>query len=228
MIRPLAAALCLTLTLAAPARAAETLLRVSETANVMATPDELAATLRAEGVATTAAEAQGQVNALIRDALARAKAEPGVTVSTGGYQVWRAPATPGRSGDRWQAGQSLTLTSHDGVKLLTLVGTLQQKGLATSGLAWRLSRDAERGAHQEALRKAIAALRGRVEEAAGLLELRFDHFREVRLDQPRIAPVPMFRAAMAMAAPQDATPSAAAEEVPVSATADADAVLVPR
>ena len=206
------------------AHAAETLLRLSETATVTVPPDELAGSVRAEATSSSAAEAQNRVNTLIRDALATARAESGITVSTGGYQVWRGPNGANGQPGPWQASQSLQLSSHDGVKLLGLVGQLQQKGLVTSGLSWRLSREAERAAHQDALKKALAALEGRVQEAAALIGLRFDHFKEVRLDVPHQQPMPMLRASAAVAV----APSAVADDVPVSATADADAILVPR
>jgi predicted secreted protein len=110
------------------------------------------------------------------------------------------------------------------------VSALQQKGLAISDLHWQLSDAAAKRAEAEATRRAIGALRGRVEEAAGLLDLHFVRFATVRLDTP-----PPFRPAMrmmAMAAPAAAAapapPSAAAEDIPVNATVGADAVLAPK
>jgi predicted secreted protein len=212
--------------LAAPAIAAETRLTIGETATVMVAPDEIAASLRAEATAGTAAEVQKRVNDAIRDALAAAKDTPGVTASTGGYSVWRSVQN---GADRWQGGQSLNLTSHDGAALLKLVGTLQQKGLAMGNLNWRLSRDTARKAHQEATQKALATLRARVDEAAAALDLKFSQFASVRLDSAQppqmrtMAPVAM-SAGMASVLP----PSAVAEDTPVTASVEADAILVPR
>jgi hypothetical protein len=111
--------------------------------------------------------------------------------------------------------------------MLTLTGSLQQQGLVVSSLGWRLSPAGERQAHQQATKQALVALRGRVDEAAVLLDLRFEHFKDIRLDS--VAPQPLFRAmAPAMGAAAAAPPSVAAEDVPVSATAEADAILVPR
>jgi uncharacterized protein len=213
------------LLLARPA-CAETLLHLAETATVMVAPDEIAATLSAQATSTSAADAQARVNAAMQDALAQAHKVEGLTVSTGAYGVWR---TGPNQGDRWQVSQTLNLAGHDGPALLTLVGALQQHGLAVSNLGWRLSRAAERQAHQAATKQALAALRGRVDEAAALLELRFDQFKEVRLDSA--LPQPMFRAmpaAMGISAASAPPPSVAPEDVPVSATAEADAVLLPR
>ena len=57
----------------APARADDTILRLSESATVMVVPDELTASMRAETVAPSAPEAQKRVNEMLRDALATAK-----------------------------------------------------------------------------------------------------------------------------------------------------------
>jgi predicted secreted protein len=204
----------------------DTTLTLSETATVTAAPDELAAMLRAEATAPSAAEAQRLVNAAMADALAQARQVAGVTASTGGYGVFRDDqAKPAH----WQASQTLALRSADGAALLTLVGALQQKGLAVADLHWQLSDAATKRAEADATRRAIGALRGRAEEAAELLGLHFVRFATVRLDTP-----PPFRPAMrmmAMAAPAAAAPappSAAAEDIPVSATVGADAVLAPR
>jgi uncharacterized protein len=200
---------------------ADTILHLDDTATVMAHPDELVATLRAETTAATAAAAQEAVNTAMAAALARTRQVAGVTAATQGYTVWQATEP-----HRWQASQTLTLRSHDGPALLTLVGELQQKGLATSDLSWQLSPEASRTARDQAMREALSALRGRAEEAAGLLGLRFASFQRVSIVMPR--PVPIMPRMMAMAAAAPTPPSAQAEDVPVSATVDADAVLVPK
>jgi predicted secreted protein len=217
------------LALAAPSAYADTLLRLSETATVTAHPDELDASLRVDVTAPTPAEAQRHVNATMADALAAAKTVDGVTVSTGGYFVWRVGSAPLAPPEHWQANQSLELTSHDGAALLKLVGELQQKGLAVAQLGWRLSESATKTARAEATRKAIAALRGRADEAAALLDLRFGSFKEVNLDSTR--PPPFAPRMMAMSATASASappPSAEATDVTISATAEADVVLLPK
>jgi predicted secreted protein len=227
---PALALLAAVLALSALPAWADTLLRLSETATVMAHPDELDATLRVEAVSANATDAQRQVNKVMADAVAAAKAVTGVTVDSGGYFVWRVGPTPRDSSERWQANQSLTLTSHDGATLLKLVGALQQKGLAVNQLGWRLSDTAMRAAQAEATSKAISALRGRAETAAGLLDLRFGSFKEVRLDGTR--PMPMLQRSMAMTAPGVSAamtpPSAEATDVTVTATAEADVLLLPK
>ena len=207
---------------AAPA-SADTILHLSDTETVIAHPDELVASLRAEAVGPNAAAAQQVVNSAMASALARAKQIPGVIAATEGYTAWQAAES-----QRWQASQTLILRSHDGPTLLTLAGELQQHGLAMSDLSWQLSPEAASKARVQALRDAIGKLRGRAEEAAGLLGLRFEQFQRVSIASPR--PVPFApRAMMSTAmAPTPTPPSAQAQEVPVSATADADAVLLPK
>lgn len=205
-----------------------TVLKLAETATVMVRPDELAASLRAEAIAGTAAEAQARVNASIADGLARSKAVTGVEVSTGGYSVYRlGPNSSTDKTERWQAGQSLELKSKDGGPLLKLVGDLQKSGLAVQSLGWRLSPDAARKARSEATRQALAGLRGRADEAAGQIGLAFDRFQEVRIDSQRPSPVAP-RMMSAMAKSESPPPSTEAEDVLVSATAESDVLLKPK
>jgi|HubBroStandDraft_1064217.scaffolds.fasta_scaffold52485_1 predicted secreted protein len=212
------------------ARADDTVLRLAETATVMVTPDELAASLRAEAVAPTAQDAQKRVNEMVRDAVAAAKKIDGITVSTGGYNVWRIAGTPVDRNERWQATQGLNLSGKDGETMLKLIGDLQQKGLAQGSLGWRLSRETEHTARKEATKQALSGLRGRADDAAEVLGMKFASFKEVRLDsvtppmQPRQLTSVMRATAMAAAPP----PSAETEDLPVTATAEADILLKPR
>lgn len=231
MPRPVAASLLLA-ALAAPALAApataETLLRLTQQAQIAVHPDVLAATLRVEADAATAAEAQARVNAQATRALAEARAAAGIVAETGSYNVWhQTQPTP-----RWHAVQSIALHSPaphngDGPALLRLVGTLQQQGMTLQGLSWRLSPEASRKAQHEATARALSRLRARAEEAATLLGLRFLSFREVRLDAnpPSPRPLPMF--AMARAAPAAPPPVAQSEDITVEASVGADAILGP-
>jgi predicted secreted protein len=224
------ALLGLALLFARPVQADDTILRLSETATVMATPDELSASLRAEAVAPTAQDAQKRVNEMMRDAVEAAKKVTGISVSTGAYNVWRVSPTPADRSERWQSGQSLNFTGKDSLALLKLVGDLQQIGLAQSGLIWRLSRESERRARQDATKQALSGLRARADEAAEILGLRFASFKEVRLDSvspPPIMPRQPTLTRSALAAPPP-PPTAEAEELPVTASAEADIVLKPR
>jgi len=223
-----AAMLVLGFLLTGPA-GAETLLHLSESARVMVRPDELVATLRAEATAATAAEAQAQVNTAMAGATALARGTAGVSVATGSYSVWAQtpPRDLGRPGTRqdWRASQTLTLRGSDGAVLVTLVGTLQQRGLAVSQLGWQVAGETARLARAEATKQALGGLRARAEEAARILGLRFDSFRDVRLDAARPQPGPMPRLMLAGSASAAPPPTAEAEEVAVEASVGADVVL---
>ena len=186
--------------LAAPPACASTLLHLAQTATVMVAPDELDASLRAEATTAKPAEAQKRVNAMMTDALARARQVAGVTPSTSGYTVWRTGPTPQDHTEHWHAGQTLELKSHDGSALLKLAGALQESGLAMQQLEWRLSRQAEKQAHAAATRQAISQLRGRIDEAASLLGLRFGSFKDVQLNMPRTPVYPRLMGAAVSAA----------------------------
>lgn len=206
---------------------AETLLRLSETATMMTAPDEIFASMRAEASLPTPAAAQERVNRAMQEAVTAAKAAPGLTVSTGRYNVWRIGPTPQDRAERWQAAQSLELTGADPAILLRVVGDLQQQGLAVSNLGWRLSRQVAQRAYAEATRQALAALRGRIDAAADSLNLRFEQFKEVRLERSG-AQLPMLRAMAAAPGAATPPPTAAPEDVATSATAEVDAILQPR
>jgi uncharacterized protein len=208
---------------------AETILHLAETATVMVPPDEIAATLRAEATGASASDAQARVNAAMQQALNQAHKTDGIAISTGGYGVWRTSPTSADRNERWQVSQTLSLEGHDGPSMLNLVGVLQQQGLVVGSLSWRLSRAAERQAHQAATKQALSGLRGRVEEAAALLDLRFGQFKEVRLDTIGQQSMPRGMAMqMASSAGSAPPPSAVPEDVAVSATAEADAILSAR
>ena len=205
---------------------AETLLHLGETATVMASPDELHASLQARAAGGSPADVQARVNAMMANALARARQVAGLTISTGRYVVYRTGPTAQDRIERWQGSQTLDLTSREGDGLLKLTGELQQQGLTVSQLGWRLSREVTEKAHAQAIKQALSGLRNRVEEAAGLLGLRFDSFKRVQIDTPPVLPTPRMMA-MSAAASAPTPPNAVAEDVAVTATAEADAVLLP-
>ncbi len=202
---------------------ADTILHLSDTETVTVHPDELVVRLRAEAAAPTAAAAQQAVNAAISAALERVRQVAGVTESTEAYTAWQATDP-----QRWEASQTLLLRGADGAALLQLTGDLQQAGLAISSLSWQLSPTEFRSQQDKALQLALTNLRGRAEQAAGLLGLRFVEFQRVNIAAPQPLPIaPRMMMATAMSA-APTPPSAEPEEFRVSATAEADALLVPK
>jgi len=204
--------------------AADTILRLSETARITVGPDELAASVRSEAAAATPTEAQARVNAAIGRALEQAKQVPGVVATTGSYQVWQVTQPT----SQWHAAQDLELkVRDDGAAMLKLVGTLQGQGLGLQRLGWQLSPQNTQHARDEASKAALAGLRGRAEAAAAILGLHFVSFREVTLDPNRGGPQPMPRAMAMSVAGGMPPPHAETADVDIDATVEAEAVLAP-
>ena len=66
----------------------------------------------------------------------------------------------------WTAQQTLEVRGKDGEPVLSLVGKLQNEGLAISSLEWQLSPELGREARDAAMVKALQALRVRADKAA--------------------------------------------------------------
>jgi len=201
---------------------AETVLTLSETAEVLRAPDEVRATLRVEARGATAAAVQAQVNSAMAKAMEQARAVQGIEASTGGY--WTSRNEEKRD---WTATQTLMLRGTEAAPLLDLTGKLQGQGLAMAGLDWTLSRQQEVEARKEAGKMAIEALRQRAGAVSGQLGLRVVNLSKLQVDVAS-QPMPRMRVAM-MAARQDTAPPpvSAPEAVPVSATASGEFLLRP-
>ena len=219
-----AAVIALLACLAAPAAHADTILHLTVTATVTTMPDELAAQLTANADAPTAGAAQARVNQMVETALGAAKALAAVTASTTQYSVWHETDPK----DVWHASQGVALRSTDGGGLLTLVGTLQQDGLAVGNLGWQLSPAAAERSYEKAMAKALALLTQRAGTVATLLHLTLQGFKSVTVGEdggPPARPLGEVRM-MAMAASAAPPPSAQADVVTVSASVSGDARLL--
>ncbi|HEY8613478.1 MAG TPA: SIMPL domain-containing protein [Roseomonas sp.] len=198
-----------------------TLLRLSESAEVTRAPDEVQATLRYEARESSAAGVQATVNRAMAAALETARGVQGITASNGAYRTWRQEEPA-----RWMASQTLNLRGKDQAALLELVGTLQSRGLVVGGIQHGLTRDTARAARQEAAGLALEALRARADALAAGIGMRVERIAEINIEATDAAPPrPMMAAAMARAAP---APVAQAEDIVVSASAQAAVVLAPR
>jgi len=228
-MRPLIAWLVLpALLTATPALSAETILHLNQSMTLAVAPDELLAILRVETTAPSAADAQGRVNGVARAAATAAEPVKEVRFASIGYHVGRVSAASSDRSGLWRASQTFRLVSADGAALLTLVGTLQQKGLVVSTMQWRLSPDTDRKARQSAARDVLRTLTERTTDAAEALGLTFSHFRTIQLDtEDPGGPVPRV-AAMARMADAPPPPTAPPDDVIITATAQVEAVLVTR
>ena len=219
--------LALLVLLLASTAQAETVLRLTETGSVSVRPDRLVAGMRFDVDGPTAADVQARVNAAIATAVELAKKTAGITVATGGYNVWQVQATA-QAGKHWHGSQGLDLTGSDGATVLNLVGALQSQGLAMQQLGWRMAPATARVAQAEATRLAVTQLRGRADTVATALGMVFVSFRAVNLD-PGSGPMPRAMVAMAMPAPvagrEMPVPVAEATDVTVEARVEAEAIL---
>jgi uncharacterized protein len=212
MIRRLLLLAALLLPVSAMAQS-ETRLRLSESGSVTVQPDELVASLRIEARATTAAEAQEQVNRAMATALTQARAVAGAHVTTGHYA-----ARSDRDKQEVVAQQSLNLRGPEA--LVALVGQLQAEGLLLDHITWQLTEAAQRQGRDQATRAAIRAVQERGAAIARDLGLRVAAMRDLYVEAaPEARPM---MAARAMAA---TAPSVTAEEITVTARVTADLLL---
>jgi predicted secreted protein len=209
-----------------PADDGLTVLHLSESADRSIRRDRLRVHLRVETTAANAKLVQADINKRMASALGKVKAVAGVKPETGGYSVYeeRQQNVP----SRWRGSQSLTLLDQDFAELLTLVGDLQNDGLAVSSLAFELSPETARAAQDELTNEALNRLRERAERIAVDLHLSFQRYRDIRVGNVGgDRPVPMRAMAMAADAKQAAPPVGEAGDATVQVSVDADVVLGP-
>lgn len=214
---------------AAPPPAADdglTVLHLSESADRAVRRDRLRVQLRVEATAGNAKQVQADINRRMASALAKVKTVAGIKPETGGYSVFeeRQQNVP----SRWRGSQTLSLVDHDFAELLTLVGDLQNDGLAVSLLAFELSPEAARSVQDELTNEALNRLRDRAERIAVELHLSFQHYRDVKVGNVggNDRPIPIRAMTMAAAAPA-APPVGEAGDATVQVSVDADIVLGP-
>jgi predicted secreted protein len=203
-----------------------TVLHLSEAADRAIRRDRLRVQLRVEATAANAKQVQAEINRRMASALTKVKAVAGIKPETGSYSVYeeRQQNVP----SRWRGVQSLSLLDHDFAELLTLVGDLQNDGLAVSALAFELSPEAARAAQDELTNEALNRLRERAERIAMELHLSFQRYRDVRVGNVGgERPVPLRAMAMAADAKQAAPPVGEAGDAMVQVSVDADVVLGP-
>ena len=193
----------------------ETRLRLSESGSATVQPDEVTASLRVEVRATTAAEAQEQVNQAMAAALAAAREVAGLRATTGHYA-----ARADRDKQEFVAQQSLNLRGGEAV--IALIGRFQAEGLLLDQVQWQLSEAAQRQGRDAATRAAIRAVQERGAAIARDLGLRVVALRDLYVEAgPEARPMMAARAMAAAPTP----PSVTAEEITVTARVTADLLL---
>lgn len=215
----------------APGAAAQHLthLHLSAEGTVSEPPDVLVGDLTAEARSPSAVEAQRKVNAMMAQGMRDARAAEGIGARAMGYAVSQVdldegsvPVGPHPRRMGWTAQQTLEVRGKDGERLLSLVGKLQDQGLATAALGWQLSPELARAARDGAMVKALQALRARADKAAQALGLKIDHLQDVRVDMAEPTPI---RPMMAMRMKAGPAPQATASPQDITSEASADVVL---
>ena len=203
-------------------------LHLSAEGTVSEPPDVLVGDLIAEATSPSAVEAQRKVNAMIAHGMKDARAE-GIEARAMGYAVNQVdldegsvPVRPHSRRMGWTARQTMEVRGKDGERLLSLVGKLQDEGLATASLDWQLSPEQGREARDGAMVKALQALRMRADKAAQALGLKVDHLQDVRVDMPEPTPI---RPMMAMAMKAGPAPEATASPQDITSTVSAEVAL---
>jgi uncharacterized protein len=205
--------------------AGSTVLHLSESADRAIRRDRLRAQLRVETTGANAKQVQADLNRRMASALERVKPVGGIKAETGSYSVYeeRQQNVP----TRWHGSQGLSLLDRDFAELLTVVGELQNDGLAVSSLAFELSPEAARGAQDDLTSEALKRLSDRAERIAADLRLNVVRYRDVRIGNVSgERPIPIRAMTMAAAAPAP-PPVAEAGDTTVQVSVDADIVLGP-
>ena len=205
--------------------AGATILHLTERADRMLPRDEIVAVLRVETTGKAPREVQGEVNRRMAAALAEAKKAAAVKIETPSMNAYETRDP--KKGTVWTASQSLRLQSKDFGATLSLVGTLEDQGLAVASLTFEVSPEALAGVQDGLTAEALKQVRARAEAIATDLGLAVDHVKTVIVGNAA-APGPQPRAMMAGAPAAMPPPAAEPGEAPASIVVDAEIVLVPK
>lgn len=116
------------------------------------------------------AEVARKVKAIIADGLATAKAQPGITVKSGGTHTWPIYGKTGRVIENWRMRSELLLESRDAAALSTAVGKLQGGQLAIGGINFSPAPETRRKAEDDVTIEAIEAFNARAARIAATLK----------------------------------------------------------
>ena len=209
-----------------------TLLKVSATVREEVTQDLLVATLRYEIRNRDARELQNEINAKMRDALAKAQSFLEIRAVTQQYSIYQTQVPPNRSDMIWVGSQGLELRSKQADELLKLTGELQSLGFSMQNLSYVVSPELYEATHDSLMEKALLKLQERASRAARALGKREADLAEVdvRTNQADVQSPMMHNRAFAMEMAADSSmsaPVAEAGESHISLTVSASALLKP-
>lgn len=165
----LAACIALPCLAAEPTKSAGTLIDFRVDVQKPVANDLGRASAYAELTGADPADVARKVKTAIADGLAMAKAQPGVTVKSGGTHTWPVYAKGGRTIEGWRMRSELLLESRDAGALSTAVGKLQGT-LAVGNIAFAPAPDTRRQAEDEATLEAIEAFNAKAARIAATLK----------------------------------------------------------
>lgn len=213
----------------------QTILNIAATERTAVQQDLLMASLRIEIENADPKKVQGDINALMKKAVEKAKTVASVKTSTGQYYVYENTPIPHEKDvtpatKTWKGTQTLDLQSTTADELLKLAGELQDMGLVMGGLNYTLSPEKADLAKDALMEKALAKVTARAERAAKAMNKKSLSLVEVNVDtSDNIGqPYPVMRAmAMDGRMEKSATPSAEPGESEITLTVSAKALLKP-
>lgn len=151
------------------------------------------------------AEVARKVKTIIADGLTTAKAQPGITVKSGGTHTYPIYSKTGRVIENWRMRSELLLESRDAAALSTAVGKLQGGQLAIGGINFSPAQETRRKADDDATIEAIEAFNAKAARIAATLKKPYK-IRQMSVNGsgnfPQ--PYPMARGAAMMASAESA------------------------
>jgi predicted secreted protein len=150
----------------------------------------------AETTGADPGEVARKIKAVIADGLTIAKAQPGITVKSGGTHTYPIYSKAGRTIDSWRMRSEILLESRDTSALASAVGKLQS-ALAVGNINFAPAPETRRKAEDDAALEAIEAFKTKAERIAATMKKPY-RIRQMSINgsgnMPQ--PYPMARAAM--------------------------------
>jgi predicted secreted protein len=212
------------------------ILNLSATETKKVPQDLLVASLRIEAESDKLEDVQGKINIAMQAALALAKSQPDIKVTTGAYSVYPYDSRPpieqqngGVPKNRWRGQQTIDLQSLKSEPVLELTGKLQEKGFAMNNLGYTLSPAKYESVQDDLMVAALKKIQAKAALAAKSMDKKNYDMLDVNLS-PSGPVYPMYaRAEMAMdmSAKSMPAPVAAAGETDVSLSVSARVLLKP-
>jgi predicted secreted protein len=153
--------------------------------------DWIAATLGVEEESSDAASLAARVNQRMAGALALAKGDQRLTVSSGAYQT--QPVYDRTRIVRWRASQDLVIETPEVDALTEMAGKLQAQGLLLRGVSFSVAPETRERVDDELIVEALSVFRERAGLIARGLGRRGWNLMNLTLGEAGLPPVPLYR-----------------------------------